>query len=246
MRVLLAICLVLALAACESTSTIHTLPLGAEVFINGQRCGVSPCIYHDRYGFPDRMRVQIRAPGYQSAEFFVDTEPQLASFLLWGVGSYFFHSFAKEYRFTLAPLDATRAGEASRGLATGRALTDIELTSILEQCLYWGGQKTADVWTKRFFENAETIDCRLAESALLTYHAQEAGPKPVLARALIRYIAYRRSTNRAPVALPWSTEVLCNAAKVEYAKRVGAGPVPPVLPAFDLLCPAESRQLRNE
>jgi hypothetical protein len=100
MRALLLLAAV-AIAGCANTTTFHTTPLGAKVYVDGELCGPSPCTYHTRYGFPDRIRLQIEQPGYEPAEFFLDTEPPLASYLLLGFGSYFFHTFAEEYRFTL-------------------------------------------------------------------------------------------------------------------------------------------------
>ena len=43
-------------------------------------------------------------PGYQSADFYLDTEAPQISYLLMGFGSYLFHTFAQEYRFRLKPL----------------------------------------------------------------------------------------------------------------------------------------------
>jgi hypothetical protein len=86
---------------CANQTTFHTTPVGAKIFINGDLCGESPCVYHTRYGFPDRIRVQVDKDGYDLIEFFLDTEPPLASYLLFGFGSYLFHTFAEEYRFTL-------------------------------------------------------------------------------------------------------------------------------------------------
>ena len=233
--------------ACVSTSTIHTQPLDTEVYINGQLCGVSPCIHHDRYGFPDRMRVQIRSPGYESAEFFVDTQAPIASYALFGFGSYVFHAFSKEYRFSLMPLESTAVSDAIPRLVGGiRSLDDTELTSILEQCVYWSEQNVEDVWDKRFAESAVSLNCKMAEEAIMMENVKKVEPKPSLARVLIRYVDYRRRSNLPSIDLPWSTEVLCNIAKVEYAKRVGATEVPPAFPSFDELCPEESKQLRNE
>jgi hypothetical protein len=106
MRLLL---LAVALVGCANTTTFHTTPLGAKVYVDGELCGPSPCTYHTRYGFPDRIRVQIEQPGYEPAEFFLDTEPPIASYLLLGFGSYFFHTFGEEYRFAMkaAPAPAT-------------------------------------------------------------------------------------------------------------------------------------------
>jgi PEGA domain len=99
----------IAAAGCGNTTMFHTTPRGAKVYLNGEPCGESPCAYYTRYGFPDRVRVQILHPGYQPAEFFLDTEPPLASYLLFGFGSYFFHTFDEEYRFDLQPLLALPA-----------------------------------------------------------------------------------------------------------------------------------------
>lgn len=95
-----------ALGGCANTTTFHTTPRGAKVYVNGELCGDAPCTYHTRYGFPTRIRVQLEHPGHEPAEFFLDSEPPLASFLLLGFGSYFFHTFDEEYRFTLRPRPA--------------------------------------------------------------------------------------------------------------------------------------------
>jgi hypothetical protein len=89
---------------CANQTTFHTTPLGAEIYVNGVLCGDSPCVYHTRYGFPDRIHLQLRMAGYRSADFYLDSEPPQASYLLLGFGSYLFHTFASEYRFTLDPL----------------------------------------------------------------------------------------------------------------------------------------------
>lgn len=104
---LLPFALAAGVAACANTTTMHTTPLGATVYVNGELCGDSPCRYHTRYGFPKRIRIQIEKPGYEPAEFFLDTEPPLASYLLFGFGSYLFHTFPEELRFTLKPGKAT-------------------------------------------------------------------------------------------------------------------------------------------
>ena len=93
-----------AAAACANQTTFHTVPSGARVYINGEPCGTSPCVLHTRYGFPDRIRVQIEKPGFQDAEFFLDTQPPVASYFLYVVGSYVFHTYPEEYRFKLKPV----------------------------------------------------------------------------------------------------------------------------------------------
>jgi hypothetical protein len=92
---------------CANQTTFHTTPLGARIYVNGVLCGDSPCVYHSRYGFPDRLHLQLRKDGYRSADFYLDSEPPQASYLLLGFGSYLFHTFASEYRFNLDPLPAT-------------------------------------------------------------------------------------------------------------------------------------------
>jgi hypothetical protein len=95
-----------AIAACANQTTFHIKPADARVYVNGEPCGQIPCVYHSRYGFPDRIRVQIEKEGYQSAEFFLDTEPPLLSYFLEVVGSYLFHTYPEEYRFELRPVAA--------------------------------------------------------------------------------------------------------------------------------------------
>lgn len=104
-----ACCLALVAAACANTTTFHTNPRGANVYVNGEPCGESPCTYHTRYGFPERIRVQLDKPGYQSAELFLDSQPPLAAYLLFVFGAYLFHTFDEEYRFSLAPLPTAPA-----------------------------------------------------------------------------------------------------------------------------------------
>jgi hypothetical protein len=89
--------------ACANTTTFHTNPRGARIYVNGEPCGESPCKYDTRYGFPDRIRVQIEKSGYEPAEFFLDTVPPIATYALFGFGSYLFHTFDEEYRFDLRP-----------------------------------------------------------------------------------------------------------------------------------------------
>jgi len=88
---------------CANTTTFQTNPRGARIYVNGEPCGESPCKYDTRYGFPDRIRVQIEKAGYEPAEFFLDTEPPIATYALLGFGSYLFHTFDEEYRFDLQP-----------------------------------------------------------------------------------------------------------------------------------------------
>jgi hypothetical protein len=98
---------------CANQTTFHTVPLGAKVYVNGALCGSSPCVYHTRYGFPDRIRIELKKEGYQSADFYLDTEPPQISYLLLGFGSYLFHTFSQEYRFQLKPLPAVTSSAAS-------------------------------------------------------------------------------------------------------------------------------------
>jgi hypothetical protein len=88
---------------CANQTAFHTTPVGAKVYINGDLCGDSPCIYNSRYGFPDRIRVQLEKDGYESAEFFLDTQPPLPAYVAYLFGAYVFHTFPEEYRFKLKP-----------------------------------------------------------------------------------------------------------------------------------------------
>jgi len=106
-------CGVVANSACASQTTFHTVPLGARVQINGALCGESPCVYHTRYGFPDRIHVQLEKDDFESADFYLDTEAPSISYLLLGFGSYLFHTYAQEYRFQLKPKAATGASPSA-------------------------------------------------------------------------------------------------------------------------------------
>ena len=103
-RPTLVVCLLF--AACANQTTFRITPNDARVYLNGEPCGQAPCVLHSRYGFPDRIRVQVEKEGYQSAEFFLDTQPPLPSYLLYVVGSYIFHTYPEECRFKLKPMAA--------------------------------------------------------------------------------------------------------------------------------------------
>lgn len=110
-----AILLLAALFACgcANQTTFHTVPQGAQVYVNGAPCGDSPCVYHSRYGFPDRIHVELKKEGFASADFYLDSEPPMVSYLLLGFGSYLFHTFSEEYRFQLKPLPTVTKPEAA-------------------------------------------------------------------------------------------------------------------------------------
>ena len=108
----------LAMDGCANQTTFHTAPVGAQVFINGELCGQSPCVYHTRYGFPNRIRLQLVKEGFEPRELFLDTEPPMPSYLLLGFGSYLFHTFSEEYRFTLRETKGRSAAQTGQpGLA---------------------------------------------------------------------------------------------------------------------------------
>ena len=99
-------------AACANQTTFHVTPNDARVYLNGEPCGQAPCVLHSRYGFPDRIRVQIEKEGYQSAEFFLDTQPPLLSYVPYVFTSYIFHTYPEDYRFKLKPLAAPPSAPA--------------------------------------------------------------------------------------------------------------------------------------
>lgn len=239
------IALALAGSACATTSTIHTDPSGAEVFINGQRCGESPCIYHSRYGFPERMRVQIRHPGHRSLEFFVDTEAPLASYALLGFGSYIFHTFDKEYRFRLAKEGVGRKKAPKQKPARSSAWPgELAAANAIEQCLYWEKQAGAaadDKFAKRSRDN----DC--ARAAVLAEQAVDRAStdSAALAVALLEFDHLRQQQGAPPLIPSSRLEPLCNRALVEYARRSGAASEPEEYPAFATLCPAQHELLRS-
>lgn len=122
-RLGLAIFVAAAGLACANTTTFQTNPRGARIYVNGEPCGESPCKYDTRYGFPDRIRVQIEKEGYEPAEFFLDTVPPIATYALFGFGSYLFHTFDEEYRFDLRPAPGQAKQAQAKQPATVPAAT---------------------------------------------------------------------------------------------------------------------------
>jgi len=231
-------------AGCATASTIHTVPEGAQVYINGKRCAGSPCIYHSRYGFPERMRVQVYKPGYRPTELFVDTEAPLISYALFGVGSYLFHTFEKEYRFELVPLEqlAQQPGApATEQLTPGSWPGDGAAGNAIEQCIYWHRLPDVAPADRRFVERARKEDCARAQQ-LAALAAVRETVSPALAAALIRYDGLLAEGGRPLVVDDARLPAVCAAAVVELAKRLGADPSAE-FPAFAARCPEQHRTL---
>ncbi len=229
------------LGGCASTSTIHTEPVGAEVFINGERCGTSPCIHHTRYGFPDRMRVQLEKPGYETAEFFVDTEAPIGSYALFVVGSYIFHTFDEEYHFRLKPRDAQAAAvpaAATTPTTTAPSLDPQGLVNAVEQCLFWAAQP-AEGKQAGFFARSLELDCAAAKAAVLAAPAASRSRADVAASILE---LWARMGERLGLSLSKEElAALCPAAALEFARRLGAGEA--ASPALERGCPEQHQQL---
>ncbi len=230
------------ISGCATTTTFHTDPSEVEIFINGKRCNAAPCIYHSRYGFPDRIRVQIFADGYKPAEFFIDTEAPLPSYLLWGVGSYVFHAFSSEYYFALYPDDLSEIQLMEKNRLERfnvQLIADpTKVANLIEQCLYWKSLTSNDEWKLRFFHTAKKNDCSLARTTLNNFLKSKRDLTPTLARALIRYMHKEEK-----LILPWETSTLCSKASIAYAKRIGMNNTKIKMPAFKKLCPKEHKLL---
>ena len=260
--------LLVTFVGCASTTTVHTKPAGADVYINGQRCGVSPCVYHTRYGFPDRMRVQLHKDGYEEAEFFIDTEAPVASYLLYGFGSYVFHSFDEEYRFELARLtvepskteSAPVISTPSSAVPPSKALMPAaspssaprapsvpdEVVNQIEQCLYWGGEESSDPQRRDFLARSAARDCPLAVNVARESLAKRA-PNVSMAAALVRLIAHLGDIHEAnSLVSKEDREPLCNSAVVDYARRMGADPQDNYFPYLEMLCPLQHELLVGE
>lgn len=62
------------LGCAQAATRFTTIPSGAEIHLNGELIGQTPCTFlYDRTP-GRRYRVQIRKPGYRSYEFFVDPQ----------------------------------------------------------------------------------------------------------------------------------------------------------------------------
>jgi hypothetical protein len=68
-------------SACSTTTTFHTRPAGAKLYIDGDECGVTPCVYHHESSVPRRHRIQIVKEGFRTYDFVVDREMSV----LWGI-----------------------------------------------------------------------------------------------------------------------------------------------------------------
>lgn len=86
--------LLAAVAGCFQAATrFSTTPSGAELYVNGELIGSTPCtFFYDRVP-GRRYRVQIRKAGYVSYEFFVDAK------LLT-------NALEEQYRFVIEPANA--------------------------------------------------------------------------------------------------------------------------------------------
>jgi hypothetical protein len=77
-------CLVLALAllsGCATATRILSDPPGALVYVNGELVGRTPVVYHNDKGLPRRYHLELRRPGCDALDLFVDTRMSY----LWGI-----------------------------------------------------------------------------------------------------------------------------------------------------------------
>ena len=74
----LGLLLLAALVGCQSV-TVHSVPYGADVFVDGERIGKTPCKFQASTVIGCEYQVEVRLPGYRSYTELVETE--------WGPGS---------------------------------------------------------------------------------------------------------------------------------------------------------------
>ena len=74
----LGLLLLAALVGCQSV-TVHSAPYGAEVFVDGERIGKTPCKFKASTVIGCEYQVEVRLPGYRTYSETVETE--------WGPGS---------------------------------------------------------------------------------------------------------------------------------------------------------------
>lgn len=70
--------LVAALVGCQSV-VVHSAPYGAEVFVDGERIGTTPCKFKASTVIGSEYRVEVRLAGFRTYSETVETE--------WGPGS---------------------------------------------------------------------------------------------------------------------------------------------------------------
>jgi len=59
----------------EGSTTITTVPGGAQVFINGTEvCATTPCNWNEGNGLAHRYHLQVRKEGYQEVDLYLDKE----------------------------------------------------------------------------------------------------------------------------------------------------------------------------
>ncbi len=68
LRRLVATCLVVALAACASTTTLHSSPEGAKVYLNGEYAGTTPYSMTDTKIVGSTTHVRLEREGYAPLE----------------------------------------------------------------------------------------------------------------------------------------------------------------------------------
>lgn len=66
------------LVGCQSV-TVHSAPYGADVFVDGERVGKTPCKFKASTVIGSEYRVEVRLPGYRTYAETVETE--------WGPGA---------------------------------------------------------------------------------------------------------------------------------------------------------------
>lgn len=113
-------------SACAQQAAFVSTPPGAQVFIDGEQIGVTPCEFDYKLSQNDSHEVTIAKPGYDPVNFVVitdevDTEARerwLAAGVIWSplwLGTIFTKKLKDTYDFALSaePAQMTAAAEST-------------------------------------------------------------------------------------------------------------------------------------
>jgi len=111
-KLFIIVLLALLTSACAQQAAFVSTPPGAQVFIDGQEIGVTPCAYDYKLGSNDHHEVTITKDGFEPVDFVVvtdevDTEARnswLAAGAVWSplwIGTMFTKKLKDTYDFAL-------------------------------------------------------------------------------------------------------------------------------------------------
>ncbi len=108
------------LTGCASTTTLHSTPSGATVYVENERVGITPCEYSDRRNSFSQVKVRLEKEGYEPFTTLMRRDGSFNPSVLL-VGALIFPLFwltgyAEEHRFVLQPVKDPDALEWERNV----------------------------------------------------------------------------------------------------------------------------------